>query len=195
MSAEFDRLLDQFERGHIDRRQLLKGLVLVVGGGALVGNAETAEAMDAPLAPAMSISHVHYYVHNIKRSMEFYSTVLGAKPKQSTGPTNQTMTLPGAKPGTGCWLSFTQIDAKTPASINHAGYGVKVPQSQYKALGEELKKRFPDIKPEPRWFISEAAGIELYFVDPDGLSVQIIQQEHNGELTGFNKDTGEKIKK
>ena len=37
MSAEFDRLLDQFEQGHIDRRQLLKGLALALGGGALVG--------------------------------------------------------------------------------------------------------------------------------------------------------------
>jgi catechol 2,3-dioxygenase-like lactoylglutathione lyase family enzyme len=195
MSAEFDRLLDQFERGHIDRRQLLKGLLLAVGGGALAGNAETAEAMDAPLAPAVSINHVHYYVKNIKRTMEFYSTVLGAKPKQTTGPKNQTMTLPGAKPGSGCWLSFTEVDANTPASINHAGYGVTVPQSQYRAIGDELKKRFPGIKPEPRWFISEAAGIELYFVDPDGLSVQIIQQGHNGELTGYDAKTGEKIKK
>lgn len=193
MAATLDRLLDQFEQGQINRRQLLKGLALATGG-ALVGNAQTAQGMDAPLAPCMQINHVHLDVHNIKRSMEFYSTVLGAKPKQTTGPTNQTMYLPGAHPGFGSWLSFTQINANAPAGINHAGYGVKVPQSKYPEIAEELKKRYPDLKP-PRTFISEAAGQEIYFFDPDGISVQLIQMDHNGELTGYSKETGEKLKK
>src|ERR1700730_2852471 len=135
MADTLDRLLDQFEQGQINRRQLLKGLALATGG-ALVGNARTAQAMDAPLAPCMQINLVHLDVHNIKRSMEFYSTVLGAKPKQTTGPTNQTMYLPGAHPGFGSWLSFTQIDGSAPAGINHAGYGAKVPQSKYPEIAE-----------------------------------------------------------
>ena len=193
MAAALDQLLDQFEHGKINRRQLLQGLALVTGG-ALAGNVETAEALDAPLAPCMSINHVHLDVHNIKRTMEFYSTVLGAKPRQTTGPNNQTMYLPGARPGSGSWLSLTQIDASKPAGINHAGYGVKVPTSKFPEINEEIKKRFPDIKPG-RTFISEAAGMELYFFDPDGISLQVIQMDHNGELTGYSKETGEKLKK
>ena len=193
MAATLDRLLDQFELGQINRRQLLQGLALATGG-ALVGNAHPAEAMDGPLAPCTSISHVHIDVHDIKRSMEFYSTVLGAKPKQTTGPKNQTMYFPGAKPGTGSWLSLSQVDADKPTGYNHAGYGVSIPQSKYQEVADELKKRYPNTKP-PHWFITEAAGIELYFFDPDGLSLQIIQPEHNGELTGFDAKTGEKLKK
>lgn len=193
MAATLDRLLDEFEQGKINRRQLLTGLALATGG-ALVGNPQTAQAMDAPLAPCLSINHVHLDVHNIKRAMEFYSTVLGAKPKQTTGPNYQTMYLPGAHPGFGSWLSLTQIDANAQAGINHAAYGVKVPQSKFPEIAEELKKRYPDLKP-PRTFISEAAGMEIYFYDPDGISVQVIQMDHNGEVTGYSKETGEKLTK
>ena len=145
------------------------------------------------LAPATSLSHVHLDVHDIKRTMEYYSVVFGAVPKQTTGPKNQTMYFPGAKAGYGSWLSLSQVDANTKPGYNHVGYGTPVPQEKYKMVEEELKKRWPDIKP-PHWFITEAAGIELYFFDPDGISVQIIQMDHNGELTGYDAKTGAKLK-
>lgn len=195
MAATLDLLMDQYERGQINRRQLMKGLTIAVAG-ALGATASQAQAAGAALAPAMSLNHVHIYVKDMKRTQDFYSSVLGATPKAAVpkGPT--TMQFPGAKPGSfGSWLSITQIaDPNTPPRIDHVGYGVTIPTSEFDRIGEELKKRWPETS-APRVFITEYAGKEIYFKDPDGLNVQLIQIDHSGELSGYDKQTGAKIAK
>jgi catechol 2,3-dioxygenase-like lactoylglutathione lyase family enzyme len=193
MTEKLDGLMDQYDHGQLNRRQLITALAAVVTSGTLLGKTEKAQAAEATFAPAMSLNHVHLYVADIDRSVEYYSQVIGAKYKDSPGPNNKTLYLPGAHEGSGSWMSITKADATKPVGINHVGYGVKVPQDQYPAIADKLTKRFPKIKP-PRPFISKAAGQELYFTDPDGISVQIIQIEHNGEQSGFDEKTGKKLK-
>lgn len=185
MTTEVDRLLDQYEKGHLNRRQLVKGMTIALVGAVSGKAAVAAEAQGAPWAPAMSLNHVHIYVRDLKRSVEFYSTVLGAKPKEANGDKMQTMSLPAAKPGFGSWISISQLeDPKTPPRVDHVAYGITFNRKEgYPRIAEQLKQRYPDLKPA-RLFTTKAAGEEIYFTDPDGLPVQLIQIEHNGELSG-----------
>ena len=200
MTTTLDLLLDQYEKGQLDRRQLLKGMTVAISGALTGKAAEAAEPVRTPWAPAMSLNHVHIYVKDIARSMEFYSTVVGAKPKESSPPDakskSQTMYLPGAHPGFGSWISISQLtDPNAPPRVDHVGFGITFDRKTgYPRIAEQLKQRYPDLKPA-RLFTSQAAGEEIYFTDPDGLPVQLIQIEHNGELSGYDTKTGQKIKK
>ena len=106
MAANLDGLLDQYDKGQLNRRQLLTGLALATGG-ALAGATTAQAAEPAPLAPAMSINHVHLLVKDVKKSAEFYSFIFGAKPQGDRLPSYLTMSLPGAKPGNGCWITLS----------------------------------------------------------------------------------------
>lgn len=204
MTNERNQMLAQCVRDEFDRRQVLKGLAAATGG-ALVGRAPAAYAQSAPLLPAMSINHVNIGVKDVKRSVAFYSAVLGAKPQAGDGVRSQTMYMPGARPGSGLWMNINGASPMrgtpekpgvdgwdgTPGVYTHVGFGVTIPTREFPRIAAEVKKRFPNTK-DPTLFKTEAAGQELMVFDPDGTAVQIIQVEHNGTLTGFNKDTGEK---
>ncbi len=174
MAVMLDQLLDQYDKGHLNRRQLLKGLALATGG-AFAGNAPTAQAADSPLAPATTLNHVHLEVTDVNRSVEFYSFLVGAKQNARPGMVH----LPGATPERGLWMSIQKVkDGKAPG-INHVAYGTAIPQSDYPKVAAELKKRYPML-PEARVFTTEAAGQEIYITDPDGIQVQLMQLKHNG---------------
>ena len=184
MADTLDRLLDQYDQGLLSRRQLLKGLALATGG-VLAGGAGLAEAAEAqsstPLARAMSINHVHLYVKDMARTVDFYSGVLGAKLTLDQ-PTGKRMSFPGAKPGSGVWISISpgKADSADPATrpgvINHAAYGVTASTAEINRIMGEIKKRFPDV-PQPPVTNADGAG---YFYDPDHISVQLIQMDNNG---------------
>lgn len=204
MAAKHETLLDRYGRGGLDRRQLLKGMALATGG-ALVGGSFEAHAQGTGLAPAMSINHVNVGVKDVKRSVAFYSALLGAKPQAAgANGASQTMYIPGAKPGLGYWMNLNAaapggmsrkgIDGwdGTPGVYTHVGFGVTMSTKEFPRIAEEIKKRFPEVKP-PNLFKTEAAGQEMMLFDPDGTAIQLVQIEHNGTLTGFSKDTGEKL--
>ena len=154
-----------------------------------------APAQSTALAPAMSINHVNIGVTDLEQAAEFYSELLGAKPKDS-GSTIQTMYLPGAKEGLGSWLSLTTLppgsasressDAwdGTPGMYTHVGFGVTAPTSEFPLIAAEIKRWFPDIR-QPNLFTSAAAGQEIVVFDPDGTPIQLIQIEHQGTLSGY----------
>lgn len=174
MAAALDKLLDQYDEGKLNRRDLLRGLALATGG-ALATGAGPARAAEPVLAPAMSINHVHLEVEDVPRSVEFYSFLLGAKQNARPGMVH----LPGAVPERGLWMSIQKVkEGKTPG-INHVGYGSPISQDDYPKVAEVIKKRYPSL-PDARVFTSKAAGQEIYITDPDGIPVQLIQMKHNG---------------
>jgi predicted enzyme related to lactoylglutathione lyase len=185
MSAELDLLLNQYNGGHLNRRQVLQGLALAAAGSALAGSAAEAQAPGAALAPAMSINYVNIIVKDVKRSAVFYASVLGAKP-QEAGPNSQTMSFPGAQKGLGSWININGVGAEgadgagTKAGvISHLGFGVTLPSSDFPRIATEIKKRFPDVK-QPK--VSEAGGQEIMIYDPDGVPFQLVPVDNNGIL-------------
>src|SRR6266481_4063337 len=63
-------LLASYEKGHINRRQLIGGLMMVVAGAEAASDAPTYNK-------AMSINHIAINVSDVKRSTDFYRDVFG----------------------------------------------------------------------------------------------------------------------
>lgn len=182
MADEVDLLMDQFDRGRLNRRELLTGLAFATGG-ALVGRTREVQAAQAPapIVPVASINHVNASVSDRARSADFYSTVFGA----TFGPRKSgTMNFPGGRPGYGCWVSlvaggeprpqFDHSDGK-PGVYTHMGIGTTVPSSEFPRLAMEVEKRFPALDmPTLPVTPREVAGREIYIFDPDGAAMQII---------------------
>jgi catechol 2,3-dioxygenase-like lactoylglutathione lyase family enzyme len=149
----------------------------------------------------MSINHVNLGVANIKRTVDYYGAVFGGRPQASAGPGPmvQTLYFPGARAGFGLWASIGASGGAprkdtdgwdgTPGVITHVGYGVTILPTEFPRIAEEVKKRFPGIKP-PALFRTEAAGQEIMIFDPDGTAFQLIPVDHNGTLKGYSKETG-----
>lgn len=151
------------------------------------GEVSTAAPVSPPLAPAMSINHMHLEVSDLKRSVEFYSVVYGAKPA-GNGPGIQSMILPSARPGFGSWLSLSQgrTDTKKeydktdgkPGHFSHASFGVGISNKEFPRIAAEVKRRFPNVD-QPNLPVTPQAGQEIYIFDPDGLAIQLIAIDFN----------------
>jgi catechol 2,3-dioxygenase-like lactoylglutathione lyase family enzyme len=184
MGYDLDGLLDQYDRGVISRRHLIKGMVLLTA--AAFGGREGAASLDAAapaIAPARAINHLHVNVSDLKRSEEFYAAVLGATIRErEEGIT--TMVFPGSTKDAGCWLSLTSVTSRigggegggTPpkaGTYNHAGIGVDLKDP--KRIAADVRKMFPNVK------VPEATRTDqMNIYDPDGLRVQLMTMGHDG---------------
>ena len=194
--VELDRLLDQYDRGLLNRRQLLKGLAVAIGG-SLAGDIGpgSVQAQGVPIVPVETINHVHIEVSDVERSVEFYATVFGAQP-QTGSPVSQTMSFPGATNTTGCWISLSRHDNPArpayddhvpgpPGVYSHLGLGVKETSfADFARIAAEVKERFPNVKSPntPTVHVPTPNVPEIYLFDPDGTPVQLIAVDHNGYL-------------
>jgi catechol 2,3-dioxygenase-like lactoylglutathione lyase family enzyme len=179
---ELHQLLEQYDSGTLNRRQLLKGLALLASSGSLAVEAEIADAQTkaTAIAPVVSINHVHIEVSHIKKSAEFYSALLGATPREA-GPGIFTMRLPNNTSRFGSWISLVDpsgpgaASAGKPGTYNHVGYGVDL--SNARRIVDEIKKEWPEIKTaEPN------RTDQLYVYDPDGLPLQLMTAAHDGYI-------------
>jgi hypothetical protein len=76
MEAIIARLLEGFEQGRVDRRQLIKSLAVAATGARVLGSAvpaaaATAASSAAPFGTA-SLDHISYAVADYGRSRDFY---------------------------------------------------------------------------------------------------------------------------
>lgn len=178
----------------MNRREMLAGVAALSAGAALMGAGRGAAAAAGPIVPGVaSINHLHIEVSDVKRSVEFYGAVYGAKPAGGA-PGMQTMILPGARPGFGSWLSLStgRVDKEgmydkttgKPGHFSHVGFGVTSPISDFPRIADEIKKRFPAVQ-KPNTPITEQAGQEIYIFDPDGVPIQMIPVAFNawGEVS------------
>lgn len=72
MEQAVSRLVDQFERGTVSRRGLIKGLTAIAAAGA----AAKASAQETPFEPT-AIDHISVQVEDLAPSIEFYQTIFG----------------------------------------------------------------------------------------------------------------------
>jgi catechol 2,3-dioxygenase-like lactoylglutathione lyase family enzyme len=96
MEAVIARLLNDFESGKLTRRQLVQTLALVAVGSP-IGSAlaRSADAAPAPSTPPSApwktvwLDHISYQVSDYKKSVDFYTSLMGWQVKSDTG--NQAM--------------------------------------------------------------------------------------------------------
>lgn len=90
MEAVIARLLNDFESGKLTRRQLVQTLAMVaVGAPVATALAGSASAAPAPSSPApwktVWLDHISYAVSDYKKSVDFYTGLMGWEVKNDNG--------------------------------------------------------------------------------------------------------------
>ena len=163
MSHALDQLLQQYESGHISRRDLLGALALLV---AVPQAAPAAAAQARPIGAVKQMNHVTVFVPNVQKSVEFYQSLFGMPilTRQDAGINLST--------GTGFYGVYPAQNATT-GSINHVCFGME--NFDADAVLKQLIER--GIKGNIRL---RGDTKELYFTDPDGIRVQLQDVKYIG---------------
>jgi len=174
MIGTMEGLMDQYDRGTLSRRELLSAMLLLAVPSGLA-----AQSPAKPIAPGLTLNHVHLYVLDVDKSIAFYGDLLGAKVRD-TSPDNATLTLPGKS----SWISLTKT--KDPkATINHVGYGINLNTAKGDAarLAKEINDKYPESKAKPTGpTVSGPNTRSVYLYDPSGIYLQIVPKEDDGWL-------------
>ena len=151
------KMLQDFERGKMTRRQLIHSLAFA----ATAVSAATASALASPMpaAPeglgfkAVTVNHISYQVADYAKTRDFYSDLLGMKVSKDTGKE--------------CHLSFGDsflIPRNAPAGtprIDHIAYTID--HWDKNAVEAELKRRGLQPKPdtENSFHVQDVNGFDL----------------------------------
>jgi catechol 2,3-dioxygenase-like lactoylglutathione lyase family enzyme len=153
MEQLIGKLLQDFEQGKMNRRQLIQSLALAATAATPVA------AGEAKGFKAVTVNHISYVVADYTKTRDFYADLLGMKVSHDDGKQ--------------CYLSFGDSfiiprNARTgattkPPLINHVAYTID--NWDKNAVEEELKRR--GLTPRPDTEDS------FHVKDPDGFDLQI----------------------
>ena len=165
MDKQLNDLLDDYDRKKISRRQLMALLLASGAAGSL--QAQTAE----PVAIGRSMNHVSLSVADVNRSAEFYNRVLGMEiiSRPANGGLNMGL-------GSESFLGLYQL--ANPGSMHHLCIGVDNYDAD--ALASKLEQHGIQARVNRDPANRTSGGDQLYFNDPDGISVQLAQHGYLG---------------
>jgi catechol 2,3-dioxygenase-like lactoylglutathione lyase family enzyme len=160
MNEQLDGLLNQYEQGHLTRRDLLLGMT------ALMAASSAAPAQTA-VGTVKQLNHVTIFVPDVQKSVRFYQDLLGLK----------VLTTQGAginlAAGGGGFLGIYPARNASSGSINHFCFGIE--NFDAKQMQQRLAER--GVKANIRM---RGDTPELYFNDNDGISVQLQHEKYKG---------------
>lgn len=163
MQAIVEKMLSDFERGALSRRQLaatLTGLAGLAAGGAGLAAAAT------PSLKAITLNHVTVKVPNLQKSSKFYQEFFGMKLAQ------QSKTIHILSVGE----SFFGIEEKPgPAALDHYDFGLE--GFDAKAMRAKVAAHGLQITPGSR-----GDDESFKFNDPDGFVVQVNGPKYTGHV-------------
>lgn len=164
-----EKLVSAFEQRQLSRRELVASLVAATGAVAIAPGA-LAQA-PAPVAIGRSMNHVSLAVSDVARSAEFYQRVLGMD--IISRPANG-----GLNMGLGQESFLGLYNLPNPGSMHHLCIGV----DNYDAddLAEKLVAHGIEAQVNRDPANRTSGGDQLYFNDPDGISVQLAQHGYLG---------------
>lgn len=169
MLNEIEMLVTQFEQKSLSRRELVSSLVGLTG--LLLAGGTKAAQQPAPVALGRSMNHVSLSVADVNRSADFYSRVLGLEiiSRPANGGLNMGL-------GSESFLGLYQLN--NPGTMHHLCIGVDNYDAD--ALAAKLQEHglSANISRDPANRTS--GGDQLYFRDPDGISVQLAQHGYLG---------------
>jgi catechol 2,3-dioxygenase-like lactoylglutathione lyase family enzyme len=161
MEGVIAKLLDDFERGRMTRRELIKSLAIVgaAGAGAAAAGAAAAQGEKRKGFRAVAVNHISYQVSDYAKTRDFYADLLGMKVVGDTG--------------TQCYLILGDTNTfmiprnapqgSTPPRIDHIAYTIE--NWDKNAVKAELERRGLD----PRADTENS----FHIVDPNGYDLQI----------------------
>jgi catechol 2,3-dioxygenase-like lactoylglutathione lyase family enzyme len=150
-------LVERFERGGLTRRELIRGLSLLM---ATAGAAEGVAAADSPPPIAASgIDHVSVLVSDLERSKRFYQDLFGFS-VLSEDKEHGILRMGGAGKKV-----LVSIRSEQPyGTVDH--FGVRVEGFDKAAVTQNLRQR--GLQPDENWQYG------FYVKDPDGVNVQML---------------------
>jgi len=149
--AQIEALVSAFESGSLSRRAFVRGVVVAAAPPA-----------PKPDVRALSLNHVTLAVEDVDASQAFYERVLGLS--EVSRQTN------GVNLGLGeSFLGLYTIQPK--GRIHHFCVGVE----GFDLEGHAAELRRQGVEP-----LIRQDRPELYFTDPDGITVQLSEVEYRG---------------
>jgi catechol 2,3-dioxygenase-like lactoylglutathione lyase family enzyme len=150
------KLLQDFEQGKMNRRQLIQSLAMAATAASAAAPARAAES---PFK-AVAVNHISYQVKDYKVTRDFYAELFGMEVKQDDGKRQ-------------CYLSFGDTfllprngrpdGNHPPPYVDHIAYTIE--NWDQAAVKAELEKR--GLKPAPD------TPDSFHVRDPDGFNLQI----------------------
>ena len=178
MEALVARLLQAFEQGRIDRRQLIQSIAVAATGAHALGSAAPAAAatVDAPAATfrTAGLDHISFAVKDYKKSRDFYADLMGwevmnddgeRQVSMRTGASGQIIIRNARQP-----VSIPGGEGRPPVTgvINHISWGIE--DFDTDRVRAELERRGLN----PRRDQAGGGNYDSYHVlDPDGWDLQI----------------------
>jgi len=149
-------LLQQFEQGKLNRRQLIQSLTLAATAGAAATAVPAAAAAEGKVINVTNINHVSYQVSDYARTRDFYAGLFGMKVSEDDGKQ--------------CRLSFGKnilvVRNRQPApKVDHIAYTIANWDQEKEAIEAEVKRRGLKV-------VQGDIKTSLHVLDPDGLGVQ-----------------------
>ena len=147
------KLLEDFERGKMNRRQLIRSLAVAATAASAIAPAARAEGK--PLQ-ALYINHVSYQVADYTKIRDFYVGLLGMKVTEDDG--KQCRLVFGNN-----MLIARNRPSGTP-KVDHIAYTLTNWDGEKEGLAEELKRR--------NIAFTGDAKTSFHIKDPEGFTVQ-----------------------
>jgi len=149
-------LLQQFEQGKLNRRQLIQSMTLAATAGAAATAVPAAAAAEGKVINVTNINHVSYQVSDYARTRDFYAGLFGMKVSEDDGKQ--------------CRLSFGNnilvVRNRQPApKVDHIAYTIANWDQEKEAIEAEVKRRGLKV-------VQGDIKTSLHVLDPDGLGVQ-----------------------
>ncbi len=153
MRTAITRMIDDFERGRVSRRQLILGLTALVGGGSLAARSAAAAVTGKSTFEATELNHIALAVTDVARSRDFYQKHLGLTPMSGCDESRCFLR---------CGRHFVALFKAGQGAMHHYCYTIEGydPSAAVKTL------KAAGLKPDRR-------SNRVYFDDPDGLEVQV----------------------
>ena len=148
------KLLQDFERGKMNRRQLIQSLTVAASAAAATGTVAAAEGKGFK---AVTVNHISYQVADYTKTRDFYKDLLGMTVSHDDGRQ--------------CYMSFGDTfllprnarQGTTAPKVDHIAYTIETWNKN--AVETELKRR--GLTPRPDTEDS------FHVKDPDGFDLQI----------------------
>ena len=162
METIISRLLEDYEEGHVTRRQLIQSLALAASAAS---GLSTREAHAAGGFTTIALDHISYQVADYNKTRDFYADLLGMKVSGDNGKSQCSL---GFGDASLIARNHPEDGGATGPKVDHIAY--KIDDWDTDKVKSELQRRGLD----PR-LDNPGGGSYVSFLvkDPDGFTVQI----------------------
>lgn len=159
MENEIGRMVDDYDRGSISRRELIARVTGLAGAAVLAPVVTGAQSTVAPTFRGTDVNHIALRVTDIERSTSFYQRHLGLS-VASKGESSAFLRCREH--------NFLALFRANKPAMDHYCFSI----SRYDPADAVTRLEAAGLKPRRR-------GDRVYFDDPDGLEVQVAAKTHN----------------